>query len=206
MDIALYLSLLGFAFATTMTPGPNNFMLMSSGALFGWRRTVAHIIGIQIGFVGLLVASVFGLGIIVQNQPWLVTGVKLLGAAWLFWLAIQFFIAALNSGKPSHKPKLKTRSRPFHLHEAALFQLANPKALVMSISSAGAYIGLAEDTSMRAFIIGGTFLCFGFLSSTTWTLAGNFLNRHMSSGRDAMILNLVMGFLLMATAAIILGY
>ncbi len=181
-------------------------MLMSSGALFGWRRTVAHIIGIQLGFVGLLVASVFGLGIIVQNQPWLVFGVKLLGAAWLFWLAIQFFIAALNMGKASDKPKVKPGSRPFHMYEGALFQLVNPKALVMSIASAGAYIGLSDNTSIRAFIIGGTFACFGLVSSTTWTLAGNVLYRHMSSGREAMILNLVMGLLLMATAAIILFF
>ncbi|PHS28678.1 MAG: hypothetical protein COA84_00345 [Robiginitomaculum sp.] len=206
MDITLFLSLLGFAFATTMTPGPNNFLLMSSGALFGWRRTVIHIIGVQLGFVAMLVASVFGLGVIMQNQPWLVTGVKVLGAIWLFWLALQFFIAARNMDKVSEISGIKARSRPFNLHEAALFQLANPKALVMSISSAGVYIGLADAAAMRALIIGGTFFCFGIVSSTTWTLAGSFLNRYMSSGRSAVILNLVMGLLLAATALVILRY
>ena len=206
MDIALYLSLISFAFLTTITPGPNNFLLMSSGALFGWRRTLPHIIGVQFGFVVMLVTFVFGMGILVERQPWLITGAKWIGASWLLWMAVQFVRTALHLGQGKAKAEVKAKSRPFRLYEAALFQWANPKAVIIGLSVAGGFIGLSEMTTVRAAIISITFFLCGLISSTTWTLAGSFLNRYMSSGRSAVILNLMMGLLLAATALIILRY
>jgi len=206
MDIALVLSLIGFAFMTTITPGPNNFLLMSSGALFGWRKTLPHILGIQFGFIALLSAFVFGLGLVVDDRPWLVTIAKMIGAAWLFWMAIQFFRTAFHLGQSKPIPPAKVKSRPFRFYEAALFQWANPKAVIIGLSVGGGYIDLSPNMSLRALIISITFLLCGSISSTTWTLAGSYLNRHMSSGRSAVFLNLLMGVLLSVTAALILSY
>jgi threonine/homoserine/homoserine lactone efflux protein len=206
MDVALILSLVGFAFMTTITPGPNNFLLMSSGALFGWRKTLPHILGIQFGFIALLSAFVFGLGLVVADRPWLVTIAKLIGAAWLFWMAIQFFRMAFHLGRSKAIPVTKVKSRPFRFYEAALFQWANPKAVIIGLSVGGGFIGLSPSLSLRALIISITFLLCGSISSTTWTLAGSYLNQHMSSGQSAVFLNLLMGILLSVTAALILSY
>ena len=94
MDTTLYLAFAAFAFTASMTPGPNNFMLMSSGALFGFRRTVPHIAGVFIGFNILMLAAIFGLAAIITQFPWLLTVVKIAGAIWLAWLGLKFFIAA----------------------------------------------------------------------------------------------------------------
>jgi len=204
MDTPLFLSLTGFAFAASITPGPNNFMLMSSGALFGWRRTLPHIAGIQIGFMSLMAASVFGLGVVIAQMPGLVMAVKIAGAAWLAWLALKFFAAALRANDNGAAPQTESRSRPLKFHEAAFFQWANPKGLIMAMTAAGAYIGLAQTIPVRAAIICGTFLAIGSFSSMAWAVAGGFLNQFMSSGLSAKLLNLVMGLLLLATAAIIL--
>lgn len=99
MDKALFVSLIGFAFITSVTPGPNNLLLMSSGALFGWRRTVPHLVGIQIGFVILMSAAVFGLGSLVDRWPWLITIVRVLGASWLAWMSLRFFKAAIRDAE-----------------------------------------------------------------------------------------------------------
>src|SRR5215472_13643660 len=40
-----------YTFVMSITPGPNNVMLTASGANFGFRRTVPHILGIGCGFV-----------------------------------------------------------------------------------------------------------------------------------------------------------
>jgi len=80
MDTTLFISLLGFASIASITPGPNNLLLMSSGALFGVRRTLPHLGGILLGFATLMTAAVFGLGTLVAEWPWLVTVVKILGA------------------------------------------------------------------------------------------------------------------------------
>ena len=106
--------------------------------------------------------------------------------------------------RPLHHLEKPNRSRPFHFYEAALFQWANPKALIMSVAAAGAYVGLSDSITVRALLICSTFMVAGALSATTWTIAGSTLNRMMSSGRSAQVLNIIMGTLLIGTALMIL--
>lgn len=204
MDTALYLTFVGFAFTSAFTPGPNNFMLMSSGALFGFRRTVPHITGVAAGFNLVMLAALFGMGVVIAQFPWLLTIVKAAGATWLAWLGFKFFKAAFTHGDANDKPEMENRSRPFKFYEAVLFQWINPKGLLMALAAAGAYMGISDDAKLRTLLICGTFLFVGVTSASTWTIAGSSLNRLMSSGRSATILNIVMGLLLFATAAMIL--
>lgn len=48
--LTMIISIISFALAATMTPGPNNIMLLSSGLTFGYRRTISHALGINFGF------------------------------------------------------------------------------------------------------------------------------------------------------------
>ena len=61
MNQDLMLAASAFILASTLTPGPNNTMLMASGVNFGMRRTLRHLAGVQIGFVILLLAVGLGL-------------------------------------------------------------------------------------------------------------------------------------------------
>ena len=83
MDMALYFSLVGFVVAMSITPGPNNLMMMSSSALFGVRATLPHYLGVQLGFSLMAIAAVFGLGELVQRLPQALILVKAGGAVWL---------------------------------------------------------------------------------------------------------------------------
>ncbi|MCH8072702.1 MAG: hypothetical protein IIA09_12180 [Proteobacteria bacterium] len=75
MNSTLLLSLAGFAFISAITPGPNNLLLMSSTALFGWQRSLPHLGGVLLGFAILMTSAVFGLGSVVAKWPWLVTAI-----------------------------------------------------------------------------------------------------------------------------------
>ncbi len=57
MAIEWILPLAGFAWVTCITPGPNNILLTASGARFGFRRTVPHVLGISAG-MGLMLMLV----------------------------------------------------------------------------------------------------------------------------------------------------
>lgn len=200
MDKALLVSLAGFAFISSATPGPNNLLLVSSGALFGWRRTLPLLGGILLGFAILMSSAVLGLGTIVAKWPWLVSIVRILGAAWLVWMSSRFFIAAIQSrtsGATDHPAPL---SRPLRFFEGVLFQWINPKALLLALSSAGAYIAIAELPYVRAAIIVGVFFVSGLISCSTWMIAGDTLSRYMSSGQSAKYVNFTMGALLLLTA------
>ena len=204
MNSALLASLAGFAFVSSITPGPNNVLLMSSGALFGWRRTLPHLGGILLGFAILMVAAVFGLGSLVMQWPWLVTIVKVLGATWLAWMSVKFFRAGLRGPQRIADSSQTAISRPFRFYEGVLFQWVNPKALILVISTSGAYIAIAESLIERALIIVFVFFLAGAVSCTSWLFAGDALNRFMFAGRSARYINVVMGALLFVTAAYIL--
>jgi threonine/homoserine/homoserine lactone efflux protein len=204
MDNALFISLVGFAFIASVTPGPNNLLLMSSGALFGWRRTVPHLAGIQTGFATLMTAAVFGLGTLVDRWPWLITVVRVLGAAWLAWLSVRFFKAAMSDLSTKARMESAPISRPFRFIEALLFQWVNPKGIIAALSSAGAYIAIADLAWQRAAILVGVFFTTGIFACTTWIVAGDALNRYLSSGKSATWMNAGMGLLILATAALIL--
>jgi threonine/homoserine/homoserine lactone efflux protein len=204
MDIALYTSLVGFVIVMSVTPGPNNLMMMSSSVLFGVRATIPHWLGVNIGFNIMLVAAVFGLGELVQRYDWMLPLVKIGGSVWLSWMAWKFVQAGLAPVKSGSSLKPEQRSRPFKLHEAALFQWVNPKAILMTISAAGAYIALADGPTERALLIVVTFLLFGAPCGMLWILAGGALKRFMSGEKTARWLNLGIGGLLVATTGLIL--
>lgn len=206
MDIALWFSLVGFVCAMSYTPGPNNLMVMSSSALFGVRRTLPHWLGVNLGFNLLLIASVFGLGELVQRYPVALLVVKLGGALWLAWMASQFVRAAINPLPAAQRAEGKTRTRPFRVYEAALFQIINPKALMMTISAAGAYVALAETAPERALVMVVTFIMFGSPGGLAWMFAGGTLKRFMSDPRWARILNTVIaGTILLTLLMVLLG-
>lgn len=87
MSTEAFLALLVFAFVTSITPGPNNLMLLASGVNFGFRRTVPHMLGIGAGFLSLLLAVGFGLGAVLAAYPQLHTALKIAGGAYLLYLA-----------------------------------------------------------------------------------------------------------------------
>lgn len=200
MNSTLLVSLTGFAIISAITPGPNNLMLMSSGALFGWQRSLPHLGGVLLGFAILIMSAVFGLGSVVSKWPWLLMTVRVLGASWLAWMSLRYFLAALRGPAVAANMSAAPISRPFRFHEGVLFQWVNPKALILGISAAGAYIAIAESVVQRAIIIAGVFFLAGLVSSSLWMIAGDALNRYMSSGKSAKYLNFAMGILILLTA------
>lgn len=115
-----------FALVSSITPGPNNIMLASSGLTFGFRRTIPHMLGVNLGFTLMLVLVGLGLGTMFQQLPWLYTVLKYAGAMYLLYLAWKIAMSGpLESGAQ--------RGRPFTFMQAALFQWVNPKAWVMAV-------------------------------------------------------------------------
>lgn len=204
LDVPFFLAFIGFAFSAAMTPGPNNLLLMSSGAMYGLKRTVPHICGVFIGFNFLMLAAIFGLDAVMLKWPFIITFVKIVGSAWLAWMGYQFLQTAFSTKNKNKDRKSKTTSRPFRFYEAVLFQWVNPKALLMAGLTAGSFVNISDNFILRTTLICSVFLICGMISATTWTIAGSTLNRLMSSGKSAKTLNIIMGLLLIGTAVMIL--
>lgn len=138
------LPLVSFAFVSSITPGPNNIMLTSSGIWFGFQRSVPHMLGITLGFGVLLALCAFGIGAAVIAVPQLVLLLKALGSAYLLYLAWQLRgmrVAAASGGAEGGGAS----ARPMSLRAAAMFQFANPKAWVMAITGASAFMPMLHN-------------------------------------------------------------
>jgi len=132
MTFELLAALAGFALVSSITPGPNNVMVMASGANFGLRRTVPHILGIACGFVVMLLLVGLGLARLFEMFPVIRLVLTVVSALYLLWLAWKIAHAA-PFGSDS------ARGRPFSFLQAALFQWVNPKAWMMALSAITLY-------------------------------------------------------------------
>ena len=193
MSIDLFLALLGFAFVTSVTPGPNNLMLLASGVNFGFRRTVPHMLGINAGFPVMIVLVGLGLGQIFEIYPVLYTVLRVCGGAYMLWLAYKIAMSGPTGDGPSS-------GTPMNFMQAALFQWVNPKGWIIAITAIAAYTSPATfgwtvlSVALAFAIVGGP-------SSVTWTLFGSGLRRFLNAPRYHRIFNVTMALLLAASLA-----
>lgn len=186
LDALLGLAL--FAFVASITPGPNNLMLMSSGVNFGLRKTLPHLSGVSLGF--MLLTALVGVGALqfLFETLWLFTGLKVVCAGYLLYLAFQIARASELSKSGEKKGKA------FSFWQAVLFQWVNPKAWTMAISSISLF---APDNSLSS--IAAVVLIFGAINLpciTAWTLLGTKLQRWLSSPSVLRRFNYTMAALL----------
>lgn len=185
-----------FAFVGSITPGPNNVLLAASGANFGVRRTVPHMLGITSGF-SILVAGVgLGLGALFEAVPVLHVILRLTGAAYLLYLAWRIANAA-----PSAADR---QGRPFSFIEAAGFQVANPKAWVLAITAVSAFTRPGEAYYIDLAVVITVFAVVNLPCITVWTMFGAAIGRFLKSDRHRRAFNWTMAGLTVATAIYIL--
>ncbi|MGN7869656.1 LysE family translocator [Paracoccus sp. 22332] len=132
MTAEILLALLGFSFVTSATPGPNNMMLMASGANFGLRRTVPHLLGVSLGFGAMVGILGLGLDRIVTGSPAVAGALKWASLTYVLWLAWKIATAAPPSPADA-------QGRPLGFLGAAAFQWVNPKAWAMALGALSAY-------------------------------------------------------------------
>lgn len=178
--------LVTFCFSAAITPGPNNLMVTASGATFGFRRTLPHLLGITFGFPAMVVAIGLGLGAVFQQVPELHEALKFIGAAYLLYLAWRIATAE----RPTEG---QSGSKPFTFVQAAAFQWVNPKAWVMGIGAVTAFSSLELSPTTNALIIAAAFLVTAFPSTAIWAGFGTAIGRLLSSRRALRIFNLTLG-------------
>jgi threonine/homoserine/homoserine lactone efflux protein len=190
MMFATLPALLAFAFVTSVTPGPNNLMLMASGANFGMRRTLPHMLGVSLGH--MLMTLVLGLGVIglFRAYPQSFTVLKVVSVVYMLWLAWKI----ANAAAPKEG---STTGKPFTFLQAAAFQWANPKAWAMSL---GAITNFAPDQTFAAIaLVALVFAGINLPSVSLWTLMGREMRRFLTGPGRLRVFNWAMAALLLAS-------
>lgn len=193
MSADLFLALLAFAFATSVTPGPNNLMLLASGVNFGFRRSIPHMLGVGLGFGLMVIVIGLGLGAVFETYPVMHRLLAYGGGAYMLWLAWKI----ATTGPVG---EAKVGSRPMTFLQAALFQWVNPKAWVMAITAVATY-AVAPSHVASVLLVGLTFVLVNIPSVSVWTLSGVAIRRILADPRHLRLFNIGMALLLLVSLA-----
>ena len=185
------MALSAYSLVSSLTPGPNNLMLMSSGANFGFKRTVPHMLGVSLGFT--LMVTLVGLGLmqLFDLYPLTYDLLKVFSVLYLLYLAYKI----ANSAAP--KGKSRDETKPFTFLQAAIFQWVNPKAWAMALTAISVY---SPTRSISSIVV--VALIFGAInlpSITVWVYLGQQLSRILHSPIRLKVFNYSMAFLLVAS-------
>ena len=192
MTPAQLIAYLAFMSIASVTPGPNNTMLMASGANFGLKRTAPHMAGVVLGFGFLLGCVALGLGALVTAVPVLHAVLRYGGCAYLLWLAWKIATARSIGGAEA--------ARPLRFWEVVAFQWINPKAWVAGIGALTAY-SVSDDYTTSVIAVTLAFAATGILSASSWVLFGAGMRRVLSDPGRVRPFNWTMAALLAASVA-----
>jgi threonine/homoserine/homoserine lactone efflux protein len=184
------LALSGFAFVTSITPGPNNLMLMASGVNFGIRRTVPHLLGISLGLAAMIVLVGMGAARAMDTVPLLDMGLRVGCLGFILWMAWSLLRARAPDGFP-------TRAAPMTFLQAAGFQWVNPKAWAMALTAIAAF---APDRGIVA--VATVAFVFGVVSLPSivvWAALGGRLRGFLKDARRRRAFNATVAVLLVAS-------
>ena len=191
MSLNIFLALSAFCLVSSITPGPNNLMLLASGVNHGFGKTIPHMLGITLGFAFLLACVGLGLAQLFARAPSLFVALKLIGCVYLVYLAWKI----ANSGAPGAGDSVK---RPMTFLEAAAFQWVNPKAWVMALSAMTVYTSHADFTK-SVMIVVAVFTIVNLPSIAVWCGMGVGLKRFLAEPARLRLFNWTMAALLVAS-------
>jgi threonine/homoserine/homoserine lactone efflux protein len=189
----MLLPLLGFVIVSTTTPGPNNLMVLISGANWGLRPTLPHIFGIATGFPILIMAVGLGLGMAFDALPALQVILKWVAFVYLCWIAWRI----ARAGRPEARGK---RGRPMRFIEAVAFQWVNPKAWAMVLAGVALYTTKDGNRLMEVSLMAALFGIVCIPNGIVWTLFGSAISRLLDDDVRRQRFNIAMALLLVISA------
>ena len=197
MDHTALFALFAFALVSSITPGPNNLMLMASGANFGLRATLPHMLGVGLGFVFMIIMVGIGLVGLFDLWPHARDLLKIISIGYMLWLAWKIANAAApDSGAPSEQRHAMT------FMQAALFQWVNPKAWTMALTAVTVYAPRHDLATV--LIVAGVFGVVNLPSVSSWAMLGQVMRRWLSSPSRLRLFNWSMAALLIGSLTIMI--
>ncbi len=183
-----------FAFASSITPGPNNLMLMTSGTNFGLRRTLPHLLGVTAGFSLLIVVVGLGLGAVFDAVPVAHTALRVCSVAYLLYLAAKI---AMTKTAPNSSSSTTATAKPMGFWGAVAFQWVNPKAWTMGLTAVSAYV--PKDRPAALAVVAVVFVVVNLPSCAVWAAMGVHLRRWLTAPKKLRAFNFAAAALLVAS-------
>lgn len=192
-----FTALLVLATAMSFSPGPNTTLSTALAANHGLRRAMPFVCAVPVGWGVLLSLCALGLGALLLAIPLLGLAVKLIGVAYLLWLASK--IARSRQLSEADAAKMNVG-----FWEGAALQFVNIKAWMLALAIVSGWIAGRSDPGLRFAVVLPVMLAYAFVSNLTYALAGSLLRSWLAGphGTGARLrgFNFVMAGVLVITA------
>ena len=179
------LPLMSYCLLMSGTPGPNNVMLTTSGANFGYRATLPQILGILLGGFVLTLACCLGLGQLFLAWPLAQQLLRIGGALYLLVLAWKLSGASMAQGQ--------VLPRPLGFVHGALFQFVNPKNWLKAVTLASVFMPTGLPPLQAGLLVGLVSSLMGFPAISMYALFGVAIRRQLERPAVQRGFNLCMG-------------
>ena len=189
------LALIGFSFVSSFTPGPNNVLLWASGAAFGFRRTLPHVLGTALGIGAMALAAAAGLAAAVAAVPELALVMRLGGSAYLLYLAWQI---GRSGGLES-----AALARPLGVRGGATFQLLNPKAWIFALGAVTTFRPTDLPAVTGSVVVALVMMLVIVPTAASWAGAGGAMSRLLSDERSNRIMSIALAVMVVLTVALV---
>ncbi len=197
MSAETWLAFALFAFVSSITPGPNNTMLLASGVNFGFARSLPHTAGVTLGVCLMILLMGLGLGAVFARYPLLYTLMRYAGASYMLYIAWMIFRSSPTTGAAPDSGQTK-QARPMRLIAAMAFQWVNPKAWVMALAAITTYLPAGHSLWLLLALV-GVMGAINLPSVCSWALFGSSMRRYLQQPTFLRIFNTCAALALVAS-------
>ena len=201
MDLATLALFLPACFALNMAPGPNNLLSVSNATRYGYRASCLAGIGRLLAFAGMIALASAGLAVVLQTSALLFYGIKVLGAAYLVYLAVQLWRADPQAQAESTAAKVGLWALA---RQEFLVAAGNPKAILIFTAFLPQFVVPAEPITPQFTLLGAMFLMLEWIAISAYAYMGLHMRRWFAEPRGKRLFNRCCAGLLAAAASVLL--
>ena len=195
--ITIFISMFIFAFIGSISPGPVNIIATGTGANFGFRKALPHVMGATIAYTLIVFLVGIGLNKVLDTYPQITNTLKYLGGGFLIYMSFK-----IASSKPLKEVSITVKKAPTLL-EGGLSQGLNPKAWLVSMSGVSLFVAANSPVSLYLMVFCTISFIVCFFGVGTWAAIGHVIHKHLSNEKHQIIFNMTMGLLLSSTVVVI---
>jgi len=145
------------AFLMSISPGPSMLYIMARSIAQGTQGGIISAMGLAVGGMDHVFATVLGLSAVFKYSPTLYTIVKLLGSAYLIYLGYCYWKDSNSIDNNKENIRIKTKIKPLMtiFKESILVEITNPKTALFFIALLPQFVvSEAGSISLQLFILG----------------------------------------------------
>ncbi|WP_448551853.1 LysE family translocator [Thalassotalea montiporae] len=183
--MSMLVSMAVFSLSMSISPGPVNFVALTSGLNFGFLNSLKFVVGATVGFIALLFLIGIGLGAAIEGFPLLMATLKYVGCGYFIYIGYKVFTDTGGISETNDCSSIPSFSQGW------LMQWFNPKAWMACLAGCAAFDVYTSELRLFQFLTIYFVIC--FIGIGGWALMGKKIKSWLVSVSHMQLFNRVMG-------------